>query len=81
MGSLRSGGGWNGLQMEYAKNDDLQAVKPGMCATSKAAIAQQRFQKMDDSQQATGQVDQRVQRKDKRCKQIDQHYRPEQQGQ
>ena len=45
-----------------------------MGATSQAAIAQQCFQKMDEPQQAAGQIDQRVQRKDERCEQIDQHY-------
>ncbi|MNY71371.1 hypothetical protein D3C86_2097040 [compost metagenome] len=78
MGSLRCGGGRNGLQMENAENDNLQAIAPRVRATFEAAIAQQHFKQMEECQEATGQIDQMVQRKYKRHEQIEQHHQPEQ---
>ncbi|MNG41780.1 hypothetical protein D3C84_1311780 [compost metagenome] len=60
--------------MKNAENDDFQAIAPWVSAPPEAAKAQQRFKQMESRQQATGQVDQRVQRMDKRREQIDQHH-------
>src|SRR5689334_1989772 len=81
MGSLRSGRGRNGLQVENAEKDNLQAITPGVGSTFEAAIAEHQLQKMSQRQQAASQIDQQVQWTNKRYEQIDQHHQPEQQAQ